>query len=108
MNLVLLVISIFSQGQVQPAIPQPIQEIIEEIKSEPVRNPPAIVIEYLYEKDTVFYVPGFCCDQQSLLYDMDGQVICNPDGGFSGIGDDRCSDFFDTRENEKVVWRDPR
>jgi hypothetical protein len=35
-------------------------------------------------------------------------MICHADGGFSGAGDGRCSDFFSARKNEKIIWRDPR
>jgi hypothetical protein len=56
----------------------------------------------------VYYVPSKCCDVPSVLYDSAGAVVCSPDGGITGKGDGRCTDFFDARRDEVVVWRDPR
>lgn len=31
-----------------------------------------------------------CCDRGGELYDALGNYVCNPNGGFSGMGDRRC------------------
>ncbi|MBU1101268.1 MAG: hypothetical protein KKA84_12780 [Bacteroidetes bacterium] len=54
----------------------------------------------------VYYVPPQCCDQFSTLYDKDGNIICAPDGGITGQGDGRGSDFFAERKNKKLIWQD--
>ncbi len=94
--------------QDEPEIPNAIQELIDGIKSEPVRNPPSKVFRYTYQEDTVYYIPGFCCDQMSAIYSKNGELVCRPDGGFTGNGDGRCNDFFESRADDKIVWSDPR
>jgi len=44
----------------------------------------------------------------STLHDMNGRVICAPDGGFAGGGDGKCSDFFELRMDEVLIWSDTR
>jgi len=85
-----------------------IQTMIDKIKSEPVRDPPAKVYQYSYNGATVYFIPQFCCDLPSVLLDANCQIICEPDGGFSGGGDGKCKDFFAKRTNELLVWTDPR
>jgi len=81
---------------------------IEEILADGVWNPPAKIYSYKYKEHTVYYVPARCCDFPSILYDENCNIICNPDGGFSGGGDGRCNDFFDLRSDEKLIWEDTR
>lgn len=85
------------------------QHLIDELKKEKSpRNPRAEVWEFDYNGDKVYYVPPYCCDEPSLLYDKYCNVICEPDGGDSGKGDGKCSDFFTNRTNGSLVWRDTR
>jgi len=88
--------------------PNAIIQKINEIKAEAVRNPPASVWQYEYNGKTVYYFPPYCCDIPSLLFDGEGNLICSPDGGFSGTGDGRCTDFVSKRKNEKLIWQDSR
>ena len=89
-------------------IPDCIDELIIKFQNEPVGSPPQSIWQYEYNGDTVYYVPAQCCDQLSILYDSECNIICAPDGGFSGHGDGRCPDFFANRTSEKLVWKDPR
>jgi Tol biopolymer transport system component len=82
--------------------------LIEDLKSQPVANPPAYVASYEYSGQVVYYVPPRCCDIFGNLYDAQGQLICHPDGGIAGNGDGRCPDFLSQRKNETVLWRDTR
>ena len=82
--------------------------LIARLESEPVANPPATIGRYDYKGQVVFFLPQRCCDQMSVLYGLDGSVICHPDGGITGKGDGRCSDFFAQRRDERLVWRDSR
>ncbi|HNX21957.1 MAG TPA: hypothetical protein PKG88_06295 [Bacteroidales bacterium] len=88
--------------------PLGIKNKIRAIKSEDVWNPPATIWQYEYNGETVYYIPARCCDFYSELYDQHCNLICHPDGGMSGNGDGICTDFFDTRTNEKLIWRDDR
>ena len=96
------------EENLQTDIPEAIQAMIKEIKNEEVRNPPARVFSYQYLDQTVYYIPGFCCDIMSTVYDKDGNIICHPDGGITGRGDGRCEDFFEARSEQKLIWSDPR
>lgn len=89
-------------------IPDCIDNMIDDIKNESVWNPPAKVYSYTYEGQTVYFIPQRCCDIPSSLYDDNCNLICNPDGGESGTGDGKCTDFFELRTNEKLIWEDTR
>jgi hypothetical protein len=111
-GLVLIVLGLAACGA-QPAgqspqVPTAVTALIEDLKSQPVANPPAYVASYDYSGQVVYYVPPRCCDIFGDLYDGQGQLICHPDGGIAGHGDGRCSDFFSQRSNETVLWRDTR
>ncbi len=84
------------------------QSLIASIEAEPVWNPPASITQYRYKGAVVYYLASHCCDIPSKLYDANGAVICEPDGGITGRGDGRCDDFLAVRTDEKEVWRDQR
>lgn len=85
---------------------------IQELKDQEVYNPPASVWEWTYRDTVYYYVTADCCDQFSDLYTKDGELICHPDGGFTGRGDGKCP--FDLRSNDtldlkrKLIWKDDR
>ena len=83
-----------------------IQGVIDKIKSENVRNPPAKIYQYTFHGSKVYFIPQYCCDIPSTLLDENCNVVCNPDGGFTGQGDGKCIDFFKVRKNEKILWED--
>lgn len=85
-----------------------IQTVIDKIKNEAVRNPPAKVYSYQYNGQLVYFIPQYCCDFPSVLLDADCKTICAPDGGISGGGDGKCKDFFSKRTDEKLIWADSR
>jgi hypothetical protein len=111
-GLVLIVLGLAACGaqpagqQAQP--PPAIAALIQDLKNQPVANPPAYVASYDYSGQVVYYVPPRCCDIFGNLYDSEGQIICHPDGGIAGHGDGRCRDFLNLRTNETVIWRDTR
>ena len=90
------------------AVPSWLQGLIDQIQREPVTSPPTAIYSYRYRGETVYYRPSRCCDIRSVLYDANGLVLCEPDGGFGGGGDGRCPDFLATRSDERLIWRDPR
>jgi hypothetical protein len=90
------------------AIPSWLQSLIDQIQREPVTSPPSAMYSYRYRGDTVYYRPSRCCDIRSVLYDANGLVLCEPDGGIGGGGDGRCPDFLAARTDERLIWRDPR
>lgn len=88
--------------------PQWVVELIEGLEAQDVRNPPASVTRYDLHGEHVYYVPPYCCDMFSVLYDSTGTPICAPDGGFTGGGDGGCPGFYADRTNELVIWQDGR
>ncbi|MFN8310063.1 MAG: hypothetical protein U0T73_08875 [Chitinophagales bacterium] len=90
------------------SVPDCIQKKIEAMKNEPVRNPPGSVWRYSYKGRTVYYIPAQCCDQYSELYDDQCNLLCHPDGGFTGKGDGTCTDFATAATGKTEVWTDPR
>ena len=81
---------------------------IDVLKKEPVRNPPAKLYQYTYKNQTVYFFPQYCCDLPSELYDENCALLCLPDGGITGQGDGKCTDFFLERTLEKLIWEDVR
>jgi hypothetical protein len=65
---------------------------------------PAYIKSYRYKGATVYYVPARCCDQMSEVLDAECNVICRPEGGITGKGDGKCSDFLETATEGKVIW----
>lgn len=90
------------------ANPAWLNDLIDKMASEPVADPPAKIIQYDYKGSTVYYVPPRCCDIMSDLYDVNGNIICHPDGGVDGLGDGMCPDFFTQISNGIVIWEDQR
>ncbi len=88
--------------------PSCVKKEIKKIKSKSVRNPPAVVWQYEYNDKIVYYIPSYCCDAQSQLFDSECNQICSPDGGITGKGDGKCADFFAKRKNELLIWKDDR
>ena len=88
--------------------PEWLATLIRELENQPVANPPAFIARYDYRGQVVYYLPARCCDIPSTVYSAAGTIICHADGGFSGGGDGRCSDFLAARKNETIIWRDPR
>lgn len=66
------------------------------------------VWQYEYDGMTVYYIPGAGCMRLGELLDINCKLICHPDGGFTGMGDGKCNDFFKKRKNEKLIWKDER
>ena len=106
----LLLISVMSCNSSTSPTENPdwINNLILKYESEPVGNPPQSIWQYEYEGQIVYYVPAQCCDQLSTLFNENGDIICAPDGGFTGNGDGHCPDFFQKRKNEKLIWKDTR
>lgn len=86
--------------------PMCVQTLITTMMSQPVGNPPGSVYRCTYQNATVYYLPPQCCDQFSVLMSSDCATICAPDGGFTGRGDGRCTDF--SRASCTLVWQDSR
>lgn len=89
-------------------LPACLKKMIQQFKKEDVQNPPRKIYSYTYNRKTVYYVTPPCCDFFSDLYDKNCNIIAHPDGGFTGKGDGRSTDFIKTRTNGKLIWEDKR
>ena len=88
--------------------PKWVDRLVSTFETEAVGNPPQSIWRYEYKGQEVYFIPAQCCDQYSKLYNASGDLICAPDGGFTGKGDGRCPDFFSLRTDETLIWKDPR
>ncbi|WP_426058307.1 DUF6970 domain-containing protein [Hymenobacter sp. B1770] len=81
---------------------------ISAVLAERKRNPIIRILSYDYRGQTVYYQSAPCCDQYSQVFDSQGRLVCQPEGGITGKGDGKCPDFDKNKTNEKLVWQDPR
>ena len=88
-------------------VPNCIENKIQDILDEPVRNPAAQVWKWEDNANTYYYITSDCCDQYNYLYDENCNVVCAPDGGFTGAGDGNCP-TFQGQVVKTLVWEDPR
>ena len=85
-----------------------LEKRIEEIKNQDTANPPISIYQYTYKGQVVYHISAPCCDMYTSLIDKNCNLICHPSGGITGKGDGKCSDFFNARTDEKMIWADPR
>lgn len=92
----------------QSQYPKCLQALINRFEAEEKTNPPQSIYRYLYKNQLVYFVPAPCCDFFSNLYDDSCRLLGHPDGGITGRGDGRVTDFFEKRSNEQLIWEDQR
>lgn len=99
-----IAVSIHASGQDSPRF---IEELIARYEAASEESSAAEIWRYTYRGESVFYVPlsrTSCCDRLSVLYDAEGEVICRPDGGFSGEGDGKCPGFVALPSKGVLLW----
>lgn len=69
--------------------------------------PISAVYRYSYKGADVYYLSLDCNDCFSDLISKNCSFICSPDGGFTGGGDGKCIDFFDSATDRVLVWQKP-
>ena len=89
------------------AVPDCIENKIQNIQNQPVENPPKEVWLWEYNGVSYYYFTAACCDQFSELYDADCNLVCAPDGGFTGMGDGNCVPGI-LNATKTLIWKDPR
>lgn len=92
----------------QKEIPVWLKEKISGFEKDKPANPPIKIYSYLYQSQQVYYITSRCCDMPSEVYNLQGQQLCQPDGGITGRGDGKCADFLQARTAEKLIWEDLR
>jgi hypothetical protein len=88
-------------------VPNCIQKKIQSIQNGPVHNPATIVELWEYNGTNYYYFTADCCDQFSSLYDSECNLVCAPDGGFTGQGDGNCVPGI-LNATKTLIWEDPR
>lgn len=87
------------------SIPACLQEKIKTLSDDPTEGIPLYVAEYQYKNETVYYMASACCDKFNAVYDSACHLLGYPDGGFSGRGDGKMTDFSTEANNRKVLWK---
>lgn len=106
---ILLGLTIASGVCAQSEVPPFVAKLITHYKNASPVGSPGAIWKYRYKGAAVFYVPRLaCCDIMSNLYDINGNLICHPDGGIAGSGDGRCPDFLAERRDGERLWSDAR
>ena len=103
-----LIVSSCANSEAVQSFGECVDAKIKEFKEAKVKNPPASIYQYTYKGETVYYIPPYCCDNMGVLINNSCEVVCNPDGGFTGQGDGKCTDFVQERQAEKLLWKDDR
>jgi hypothetical protein len=89
-------------------LPLCIQQMIKDYENKPKQNPAATIYQYDYNGQKVYYVVAPCCDQMNMVYDSNCNIFCHPDGGITGRGDGKCTDFNSSKTKEVLIWKDDR
>jgi len=110
-----IIAALFLIGIVFSACPAPeepfiyspcVQDLVDSLATNPVFTPPARIEEWVVGDQTYIYTTSNCCDQFNFLLNLECEVICAPDGGFSGMGDGNCPDLTDAVKT--LIWEDDR
>ncbi|MFT7589767.1 MAG: hypothetical protein ACI959_001987 [Limisphaerales bacterium] len=107
-GLLIGLLSSCSKVELPGGTPECIEQLTKELRNEEVRNPPSSITRYTWDGEYFYYVPSECCDAFSSLYDSDCNYICAPDGGFAGVGDGNCPEFWADKEDSVIIWEDDR
>jgi len=95
---------------IKSGVPHCVVRMATSLRNEEVRNPPAVIVEWtIASGEKYYYVPPFCCDMYGYLYDSECNMVCAPDGGFTGMGDGRCpGEILESIVSTEVIWEDDR
>ena len=69
---------------------------------------PVAIWRINYRGRPSYFVVAPCCDHVNTLLDANGGIVCHPNGGHRGRGDERCPDAADTRAEPQLVWLHPK
>jgi len=84
--------------------PPCLQAKIDSMTMDPNEGSPQSITRYSYHDKTVYYMKAPCCDKYNIVFDSVCNILGYPDGGFSGKGDGKMTDFFKEAKVGKVVW----
>jgi hypothetical protein len=90
---------------VNDSIPPCVRKIIDDATKDIPPTTPLQIDEYSYQGKKGYLVTAACCDHYNVFYDENCKMICAPSGGFTGKGDEKCSDFNATAKHIKLIWK---
>lgn len=100
-----LLLFLSCREEYEPEIPPCIQTIIQQKGQSSTSERFIAIYRYKYQKRYVYFGLSDCCDFYNLLFDQTCQVICAPNGGFTGGGDGKCPNFFNEATEKTELWR---
>lgn len=74
------------------------------MSADPHEGSPISLTRYTYREQTVYYMVAPCCDRYNVVYDSVCNILGYPDGGYTGKGDGKMSDFYKEATDKKVIW----
>lgn len=88
-------------------VPNCIENKIRINKKRLVQDPAVSVWQWKVDGKTYYHFLTDCCDRLNYLYDNKCKLVCSPDGGFSGKGNEDCPQFFGEIERT-LIWEADR
>lgn len=85
--------------------PQFILDMLAKNKSMDAHEQALEITRYDYHGKQVYYVKPPCCDFFSKVYDSQGNLLGAPDGGMTGRGDGKLTDFHAAKSNAFGLWK---
>lgn len=93
------------ESLMKDAMPECLINTIKEMSANPAEGSPLSVTRYDYKGKQVYYLVAPCCDKYNIVYDSICHVLGFPDGGFTGRGDGKMTDFKTEATNATVLWQ---
>ncbi len=85
------------------AMPACLQTIVNNMAEEPNGSPQSVT-QYMYKQQPVFYLVSPCCDKYNIVYDSACNILGYPDGGYTGKGDEKMTDFKAVATDARLIW----
>ncbi len=78
------------------------ESLISIVDGSPILCTGAIISEFVYNEETVFWVEAFCLDSGASIYDCEGNFICYVGGLLPP--EEQCLDFFENAGDGTELW----
>lgn len=104
---IILIIVLFSactSENLPPEASQCMEDKINALKRKAAPEPKQLW-RWTIDNKIYYHVISDCCDFYNYLYDSSCNLVCAPDGGFSGAGDGQCPPFEGSIE-KVLLWQD--
>ena len=85
-------------------IPKCLQEKIKIMSADISEGTPVSITQFTYRDQKVYYLVAPCCDKFNIVFDSVCTILGYPDGGFTGRGDGKMTDFAKEAIDPKLIW----